>query len=83
MTEEELKDLYFCYHHEVVRESVTWTRLLDAEGNLLPASEVILIKDLKDDHLAAILANLPWLEEEVMYQILMAEVKYREENIND
>jgi len=40
--------------HGKIREVFTWTRQLDANGNVLPEPEVVLLKDITDDHLNAL-----------------------------
>lgn len=42
--------LYTDDDHKVIRENFTWTRTLDKNKNLLPEPEVILLKDLDNDH---------------------------------
>lgn len=62
--------------HAYVREVFTWTRCMDAEGNLLDKPEPILLKDITNDHLTAL---IKWTENypEEIHKIFLNEAIWR------
>lgn len=52
--------LYEDSPHEDIREVFTWTRIFDAEMNRLSQPEPVLLKDITDSHLDAL---VEWTEE--------------------
>jgi len=75
----EYKDLsiYTDDPHEKIRDAFTWVRVFDKDMNRLPKPESILLKDITDSHLDALIA---WTEEdypEHINQLFIAEKEYR------
>lgn len=81
-SDEEFENL-ICYTddpHEKIREHFEWTRCMDASGNLLPEREVVLLKDITDDHLKAL---VDWTAEdypEYVHKLFLDETAWRENN---
>ena len=68
---------YLTHLHPYVREEFVWTRCLDKDGNWLEERERILLKDLTDDHLEAL---VEWTKDgypTYINQMMREEVLYR------
>ncbi len=50
----------FKEHHDIIREVFIWTRCMDADGNYLTEPEHVLLKDITDEHLIAL---IEWTKE--------------------
>lgn len=78
-SDQEFEDLS-CYvgdPHEKIREHFEWTRVFDANSERLPEPEVILLKDITDDHLEAL---VHWTAEdypEYIHQVFVDEQAWR------
>ena len=73
--------------HETRRNNLRWGQNFDKEGNKLPETKWVLVKDLTDSHLDGIINYLdkyttrdPESTGATIYQILLDEVKYRKES---
>lgn len=81
-SDEEFENLT-CYvgdPHEKIRQHFEWTRCMDSEGNLLPKREQVLLKDITDDHLKAL---VDWTAEDYpdyIHQLFVDEVEWRKNN---
>ena len=66
--------------HADIREVFTWTRNFDADMNPLPESEAILLKDITDSHLDALVEWTSDTYPTYVHRIMIAEKEYR---VND
>lgn len=72
-----------CYvgdSHEKIREHFEWTRSLDERGDPLEKPEVVILKDITDSHLGAL---VHWTAEdypEYIHQVFLDEVEWRKNN---
>ena len=63
--------------HSKIREHFEWTRHMDADGNPLPVYEVVLLKDITDSHLDAL---IEWTKEDYpqyVNDLFVAEKEWR------
>ena len=66
--------------HSIIRERFKWTRQLDADGNHLTEPQTIILKDITDGHLQALLS---WTSSGYAWWInyvFVKEKEYRDEN---
>lgn len=81
-SDQDFEDLT-CYTddpHEKIREHFEWTRCMDAGGNRLPEPVVVLLKDITDGHLNAL---VEWTSEDYpdyIHQLFVDEVEWRKNN---
>lgn len=64
-------------NHKRRRNSMLWGKNYDKNMNLLPETQYILIKDLEDEHLEAILRNVTSIDP-FYKQVIEDEIIYRE-----
>lgn len=66
--------------HEKTREGFTWGRSYDKDMNPLPKPELVLLRDITDDHLKAL---VKWTETgytKYINRVFIDETKWRENN---
>ena len=79
-SDEEFENLA-CYTddpHEKIREHFEWTKRLDADGDPLEKPEIVLLKDITDAHLEALIT---WTSEDYpkwVNQVFVDEKAWRE-----
>lgn len=66
--------------HEKRRKYLKWGKNYDKDMNLLPKTEWVVIKDLEDSHLEAILRNVKSISP-LYKQVLEDEIIFREQQI--
>lgn len=64
--------------HQEIREKARWGRNYDKDMRRLPTTEWILIKDITDEHLKALITYKPIIGT-IHHQIFLNEQKYRYE----
>lgn len=73
-----------CYtdsRHEMIREHFEWLNSLDAEGNSLDNPRIVLLKDIGDEHLEALIA---WTAEDYplyIYDLFVDEKHWRNKDV--
>ena len=66
--------------HSIIRERFKWTRVLDADMNRLPEPQIIVLKDITEDHLQALLSWTSSGYASWINYVFVKEKEYRDEN---
>lgn len=64
--------------HEDIRNCFTWTRRFDEDMNLLPSPERVLLKDITESHLKALVKYTEESYPDYINEVFKNETKWRE-----
>jgi hypothetical protein len=66
--------------HEKIREHFEWVRRMNEQGQMLPKSEVVKLKDITDSHLMALVEYTKEGYPEEINKVFVDEIEFRKTN---